>query len=43
VEDGVAGLPQEDHDVALRIMKNVLGVEIIRSSQESGIRRRNAA
>jgi nicotinamidase/pyrazinamidase len=29
VEDGVAGLAKEDHDAALRIMKNVLGVNII--------------
>lgn len=28
VEDGVAGLAKEDHDAALRIMKNVLGVTI---------------
>jgi nicotinamidase-related amidase len=28
VEDGVAGLAKEDHDAALRIMKNVMGVRI---------------
>jgi len=28
VEDGVAGLAREDHDAALRIMKNVMGVKI---------------
>jgi nicotinamidase-related amidase len=28
VEDGVAGLAREDHDAALRIMKNVMGVRI---------------
>lgn len=28
VEKGVAGLSQEDHDAALRIMKNVMGVKI---------------
>lgn len=28
VEDGVAGITREDHDAALRIMKNVLGVKI---------------
>ena len=28
VEDGVAGLAKEDHDAALRIMKNVMGVKI---------------
>lgn len=29
VGDGVAGLGEEDHNAALRIMKNVLGVKII--------------
>jgi nicotinamidase/pyrazinamidase len=29
VEDGVAGLAKEDHDAALRIMQNVLGVKIL--------------
>lgn len=29
VKDCVAGLAEEDHDAALRIMKNVMGVEII--------------
>ena len=29
VSDGVAGLAKEDHDAALRIMKNVLGVKIV--------------
>lgn len=29
VEKGVAGLAKEDHDAALRIMKNVLGVKIV--------------
>lgn len=29
VEDGVAGLSREDHDAALRIMKNVLGATIV--------------
>ncbi len=29
VEKGIAGLAKEDHDVALRIMKNVMGVNII--------------
>ncbi len=28
VEDSVAGLSKEDHDAAIRIMKNVLGVKI---------------
>jgi len=31
VEDGVAGLAKEDHDAALRIMKNVLGAAIVKS------------
>jgi len=29
VRDGVAGIDKEDHDAALRIMKNVLGAKII--------------
>jgi nicotinamidase-related amidase len=29
VEDGIAGIAKEDHDAALRIMKNVLGANII--------------
>lgn len=29
VGDGIAGLAKEDHDAALRIMKNVLGVNIV--------------
>lgn len=29
VRDGVAGLAQEDHDAALRIMKNVMGIAIV--------------
>ncbi len=28
IEDGVAGLAEEDHKAALRIMKNVMGVKI---------------
>jgi nicotinamidase-related amidase len=31
VEDGVAGLAKEDHDAALRIMKNVMGVSVVKS------------
>jgi nicotinamidase/pyrazinamidase len=34
VEDGVAGLAREDHDAALRIMKNVMGVRIVQSSTD---------
>ncbi len=29
VEDGVAGLAKEDHEAALRIMKNVMGVKLV--------------
>ena len=28
IENGIAGLAKEDHDAALRIMKNVLGINI---------------
>jgi nicotinamidase/pyrazinamidase len=38
VEDGVAGLAKEDHDAALRIMKNVMGVQIVRSGAEVSVR-----
>jgi nicotinamidase/pyrazinamidase len=31
IEDGVAGISPEDHDAALRIMKNVLGASIVKS------------
>jgi len=41
VEDGVAGLAREDHDAALRIMKNVMGVTIVKSETE--VEKRNAA
>lgn len=34
VEDGVAGLAREDHDAALRIMKNVLGAAMVRSGAD---------
>jgi nicotinamidase/pyrazinamidase len=34
VENGVAGLAREDHDAALRIMKNVLGVKIMKTGSE---------
>lgn len=29
LKDGVAGISEEDHEAALRIMKNVLGVKVI--------------
>ncbi len=38
VEDGVAGLAKEDHDAALRIMKNVMGVEIVKGEIEETAR-----
>lgn len=31
VEDGVAGISREDHDAALRIIKNVLGAAVVKS------------
>ncbi len=34
IEDGIAGLSREDHEAALRIMKNVLGVTIVKSGTE---------
>jgi len=39
VENGVAGLAREDHDAALRIMKNVLGVKLVRAEGEEPGRR----
>ncbi len=41
VEDGIAGLSREDHDAALRIMKNVMAVKITKS--ETKIAGRKAA
>lgn len=35
IEDAVAGLSKEDHDAGLRIMKNVLGVKLIKSNEFS--------
>ena len=35
VEDGVAGIAREDHEAALRIMKNVMGVKIVKTGRES--------
>jgi nicotinamidase/pyrazinamidase len=43
VEDGVAGIGKEDHDAALRIMKDVLGVRLTRSRREAGGRDKKAA
>ncbi len=42
VEDGIAGLAREDHDAALRIMKNVMGVQMVRS-RETGSGEQRAA
>ncbi len=36
VEDGVAGLTEEDHEAALRIMKTVLGTRIINNGTGAG-------
>ncbi|HEX9022091.1 MAG TPA: isochorismatase family cysteine hydrolase [Nitrospirota bacterium] len=35
VEDGVAGISREDHEAALRIMKNVMGAKIVKSGAEA--------
>jgi nicotinamidase-related amidase len=43
VEDGVAGISREDHDAALRIMKNVLGVKLVQSGLETVAKGRKAA
>jgi len=37
VEDGVAGITREDHDAALRIMKNVMGVKVVHSGREAEV------
>jgi nicotinamidase-related amidase len=39
VEDGVAGIAREDHDAALRIMKNVMGVKIVKAGAEEPARK----
>jgi nicotinamidase/pyrazinamidase len=39
IEDGVAGISREDHDAALRIMKNVLGAAIVKSGAEEAGRK----
>jgi nicotinamidase-related amidase len=43
VEDAVAGISREDHDAALRIMKNVMGVKLVRSGFETVAEERKAA
>jgi nicotinamidase/pyrazinamidase len=43
VEDGVAGLAKEDHEAALRNMKNVLGVKLVKSESGTGAREKKAA
>jgi nicotinamidase/pyrazinamidase len=39
LENGVAGLAPEDHEAALRIMKNVLGVKIMKTEPENKSRK----
>lgn len=39
VESGVAGLTREDHEAALRIMKNALGVQIRQTGSENSCRK----
>jgi nicotinamidase/pyrazinamidase len=34
VKDGVAGIAKEDHDAALRIMRNVMKAEIVEAAEE---------
>jgi nicotinamidase-related amidase len=42
VEDGVAGIAREDHEAALRIMKNVLGVKVV-AAREQDVGKEKAA
>ncbi len=37
VEDGVAGLSREDHNAALRIMKNVMAVKLTKSGTKAAV------
>jgi nicotinamidase/pyrazinamidase len=37
VEDGVAGLSREDHDAALRIVKNVMAVKLTKSGTKAAV------
>ncbi|HSB35089.1 MAG TPA: isochorismatase family cysteine hydrolase [Nitrospirota bacterium] len=39
VEDGVAGISREDHDAALRIIKNVLGGAVVKSGAPAASRK----
>jgi len=39
VENGVAGITKEDHDAALRIMKNVMGVKIVQTGRDAEARK----
>lgn len=36
IEDGIAGISREDHEAALRIMKNVMSVAVVQSGAASG-------
>ena len=38
VQNGVAGITKEDHDSALRIMKNVMGVKIVQAGTDAAVR-----
>jgi nicotinamidase-related amidase len=38
-EDGVAGITKEDHDAAIRIMKNVMGVKVVNAGTEAAVRK----
>ena len=42
VADGVAGIAKEDHDAALRIMRNVMGVRITEAGTEGAAGRKAA-
>ncbi len=37
VEDAVAGIAKEDHDAALRIMKNVMGVKLVKTGEYEAV------
>lgn len=39
VEDGIAGITKEDHDAALRIMKSVMGVKVVKTGADRAVRK----
>jgi len=43
VENGVAGVRKEDHDAALRIMKTVMGVKMVKNTPGEGMRKKKVA